>query len=50
MIGCDFAVLFFNASGDSSPRDATARGFDSIVDGVAFAGGEFSFFNREGIP
>ena len=29
---------------------STARGFSSIVDGVAFAGGEFSFFNREGHP
>jgi hypothetical protein len=38
------------ASGDDDPRDGTARGFSSIVDGVAFAGGAFSFFNREGIP
>lgn len=41
---------FLYASGDDDPRDGTARGFSSIVDGVAFAGGEFSFFNREGIP
>ena len=41
---------FLYASGDDNPRDGTARGFSSIVDGVAFAGGEFSFFNREGIP
>jgi hypothetical protein len=45
-----FRGSFLYASGDSSPRDGTARGFSSIVDGVAFAGGEFSFFNREGIP
>jgi hypothetical protein len=38
------------ASGDDDPRDGTARGFSAIVNGVAFAGGEFSFFNREGIP
>ena len=37
------------ASGDNNPRDGTARGFSSIVDAEAFAGGEFSFFNREGI-
>ena len=41
---------FLYSSGDDNPRDGTARGFSSIVDGVAFAGGEFSFFNREGIP
>jgi hypothetical protein len=41
---------FLYASGDGKVRDGTARGFSSIVDGVAFAGGEFSFFNREGIP
>ena len=41
---------FLFASGDGKIRDSTARGFSSIVDGVAFAGGEFSFFNREGIP
>ena len=45
-----FRTSFLFASGDGKPRDGTARGFSSIVDGVAFAGGEFSFFNREGIP
>jgi hypothetical protein len=45
-----FRTSFLYASGDNKPRDQTARGFSSIVDGVAFAGGEFSFFNREGIP
>ncbi len=44
-----FRTSFLFASGDGKPRDNTARGFSSIVDGVAFAGGEFSFFNREGI-
>ena len=42
------SVLY--SSGDDSPRSGTGHGFSSIVDGVAFAGGEFSFFNREGIP
>jgi len=45
-----FRASFLYASGDGKPRDSTARGFSSIVDGVAFGGGEFSFFNREGIP
>lgn len=45
-----FRTSFLFASGDGKPRDNTARGFSSIVDGVAFAGGEFSFFNREGLP
>ena len=45
-----FRTSFLYSSGDSKPRDGTGRGFSSIVDGVAFAGGEFSFFNREGIP
>lgn len=45
-----FRTSFLFASGDGKSRDSTARGFSSIVDGVAFAGGEFSFFNREGIP
>jgi hypothetical protein len=42
-------VAFLYASGDRDPRDGTARGFDSIVDAQTFAGGIFSFFNREGI-
>ncbi len=45
-----YRVSFLYASGDSNPRDGTGRGFSSIVDGESFAGGEFSFFNREGIP
>lgn len=39
----------FFASGDSNPRDNMARGFDAISEGQEFAGGIFSFFNREGI-
>jgi hypothetical protein len=37
------------ASGDANPRDGTARGFDAISEAQNFAGGIFSFFNREGI-
>ena len=55
-----FRGSFLYASGDANPNDTSstdptnskgriARGFDSIVDNEAFAGGEFSFFNREGI-
>ena len=40
---------FFYATGDRNPRDRQARGFDSILDAPAFAGGGFSFFNRLGI-
>ena len=40
------AALFF-ASGDRNPRDGTARGFDSILPNIHFAGGIFSFWNRE---
>ena len=33
----------------ANPRDGRATGFDTIVDDPAFAGGIFSFWNREGI-
>jgi hypothetical protein len=39
----------FFASGDSNPQDDMATGFDSIVDNVDFAGGGFSFWNRQAI-
>ena len=44
-----YRASFFYASGDSNPRDGTARGFDSIVDSTTFSGGIFSFWNRESI-
>lgn len=37
------------ASGDANPTNGTARGFDSIFDKPNFAGGEFSFWNRQGV-
>ncbi len=40
---------FFATTGDSNPRDRTARGFSSIFESPNFAGGGFSFFNRLGI-
>ena len=39
----------FFGSGDGNPSNSTARGFDSIIDNVNFAGAGFSFFNRQGI-
>ena len=44
-----FRMSTFYTSGDANPRDGRARGFDSIVDLPNFAGGLFSFWNREGI-
>jgi Carboxypeptidase regulatory-like domain len=44
-----YRVSAFYTSGDANPRDARARGFDSILDLPNFAGGLFSFWDREGI-
>lgn len=44
-----YRISTFYASGDANPRDARARGFDSIIDLPNFAGGLFSFWNREAI-
>ena len=44
-----YRVSVFYASGDRDPRNGRANGFDSIVDLPNFAGGLFSFWNREGI-
>ncbi|HMO16711.1 MAG TPA: hypothetical protein PKA63_02550 [Oligoflexia bacterium] len=41
---------FFWASGDDDPFDGKARGFDSIVDNPQFAGGDTSYWQRQGIP
>lgn len=38
------------ASGDDDAGDGSAHGFDSIYDKANFAGGEFSFWTRSGIP
>jgi hypothetical protein len=43
-----YRVSAFYTSGDANPRDNRARGFDSILDLESFAGGIFSFWNREG--
>jgi hypothetical protein len=40
---------YFHASGDDSPLNGNASGFDAIFDNPLFAGGGFSFWNRLGI-
>jgi Carboxypeptidase regulatory-like domain len=44
-----YRVSTFYTSGDANPRDGRARGFDSILDLPNFAGGMFSFWDREAI-
>jgi hypothetical protein len=45
-----FRASFFWASGDNNINDAHATGFDTILDQPNFAGGPFSFWNRQQIP
>ncbi|HET7105345.1 MAG TPA: carboxypeptidase-like regulatory domain-containing protein [Candidatus Acidoferrum sp.] len=44
-----YRISAFYASGDRDPRNGRANGFDAIVDLPSFAGGLFSFWNREAI-
>jgi hypothetical protein len=44
-----FKGSFFFAQGDSNPTDNRATGFDAIFDDPNFVGGQFSFWNRNGI-
>lgn len=44
-----FRGSFFFAQGDESPTDSQANGFDAIFDDPNFVGGQFSFWNRNGI-
>lgn len=41
---------FFYSSGDSDPTDGKATGFDSIADSPNFAGGDLSYWQRQGLP
>ena len=41
---------FMWASGDSDANDGKATGFDAIADNPNFAGGDISYFQRQGIP
>src|SRR5206468_10506188 len=42
-----FALAY--ATGDSKPNDGQAKGFDSVFDNTAFAGGQFSYLFGEKI-
>ena len=44
-----FRSSFFWAEGDKNPTDGKATGFDAIFDDPNFVGGQFSFWNRNGI-
>src|SRR3989440_10902131 len=44
-----FRGSFFWAQGDKNPTDNKATGFDAIFDDPNFVGGQFSFWNRNGI-
>jgi hypothetical protein len=44
-----FRGSFFWAQGDKNPTDGKANGFDAIFDDPNFVGGQFSFWNRNGI-
>jgi hypothetical protein len=44
-----FKGSFFWAQGDQDPTDDEATGFDAILDDPNFVGGQFSFWNRNGI-
>ena len=44
-----FRASAFFASGDSDPTDDRATGFDAIFDDPNFVGGQFSYWNRQGI-
>jgi hypothetical protein len=45
-----FRLSFFWASGDGNINNSHATGFDTILDQPNFAGGPFSFWNRQQIP
>ncbi len=44
-----FRTSFFWSSGDHNPNNHHATGFDTIFDNPNFAGGEFSYWQRQGI-
>lgn len=45
-----FRLSFFWASGDHDPLDGDAHGFDAVFDNPNFAGGDLSYWQRQGIP
>jgi hypothetical protein len=44
-----YKASIFYASGDKNPTDGRATGFDAIFDDPNFVGGQFSYWNRQGI-
>lgn len=44
-----FRTSYFHSSGDSDPFDDQATGFDTIMDNTNFAGGEFSYWQRNAV-
>ena len=44
-----FRSSYFYASGDNDPNDGEAGGFDTILDDPVFAGGEFSYWQRQSL-
>src|SRR5262249_23402281 len=44
-----FRTSFFWSSGDTNPNNKHATGFDSILDHPNFAGGDFSYWQRQAI-
>ncbi len=45
-----FRTSFLYSSGDGNVNNKHATGFDSILDDQQFAGGEFSYWQRQAIP
>ena len=45
-----FRTSYFYSSGDRDINDDRAEGFDAIFDNPAFAGGEFSYWQRQAVP
>jgi hypothetical protein len=45
-----FRGSFLWASGDGNPNNGHATGFDSVLDNPEFAGGRFSYWQRQAIP
>ncbi|MBE7465069.1 MAG: hypothetical protein HS116_16450 [Planctomycetes bacterium] len=43
-----FRTSYFYSSGDEDPEDDKAEGFDSIFENPEFAGGQFSYWVRQG--
>ena len=45
-----FRISFFYSSGDHNINNSHATGFDTILDAPNFAGGQFSYWNRQQLP